>query len=482
MEENKKENANIKDNENIISKTTVDNVENITDNISKDGQVKKQKIIPSYEKKNVKFSKNSKKNDNKKNFKIKSRFSKIIIFVIIISILAIIGLFIYNIYLNNKYKKYEIYNEKMSIYGFNLMYDNKSLIAKEKITKSEAIKMVISTAYNLYDISNFAPIENPTYDNEIWVKYAKEVGIVTEDINKENQNERITYIDVLMMLSKVKVDLLGMDLDIEGKPNFEDFDDYTNDEQTVLKDMVWNKIIENNTTKLNGKRKIVKGELNELLINFAEKYRTISLNRLDKFVINEEKLPYNYEEYPYVLANVNKKIYETKFYVEDAKESKTPIELYAEEKQNFQAIDGIINKYFTTILNIDYEKISLEEFKDNINFVSMYSYSDEQIKDYIDYVKANKIKLSGNVNLQLPIIYYDGKNIRARVIIEYNIESSDTLENLIFSDRLTGNTYKYNTKGELMCLDVPFARDENTKNLYISMGSINKNIAGNIRK
>ena len=30
MEENKKENANINDNENIISKTTVDNVENIT--------------------------------------------------------------------------------------------------------------------------------------------------------------------------------------------------------------------------------------------------------------------------------------------------------------------------------------------------------------------------------------------------------------------------------------------------------------------
>ena len=48
LEENKKENANINDNENIISKTTVDNAENITDNISKDGQVKKQKIITIY--------------------------------------------------------------------------------------------------------------------------------------------------------------------------------------------------------------------------------------------------------------------------------------------------------------------------------------------------------------------------------------------------------------------------------------------------
>lgn len=370
----------------------------------------------------------------------------------------------------------------MSIYGFDRMYDNSSSKVSEKVTKSEAIKMIISTVYNLYDISSFAPIEEANYDNEIWVKYAEDKSILTEEINEKNQDDKISYIDVVMLLSKAKSEILGESLDIEGTPNFSDFDKYSNEEQTALKDMIWNKIIENNTEKLNGNRKIAKGELNELLINFAEKYRTITLNSDDKFVINEEKLPYNSEDYPYVLSNVSKKIYEIKFYNSISKDSKSPVELYADEKQNFEDISAIIYQYFDTILNVDYDRISLEEFKENINFVSMYEFSDEQIQDYIDYVKENKIRLSGSATLQLPIIYYDGEYIRARAIVECNIENSNTLENILFSDRLTGSIYNYDEKSNLIYVDVPFAKDETTGNIYIAMGSINKNIAGNISK
>lgn len=448
MEENKKSNS-----KNLIS----------------DMQSEKTKVIPSYEK----------KTNKSQTIKLKSKITIILIVFILLVIISLIG---YNIFITNKYKKYNSYNEKMHIYGFDKMYDNGSIKVTEKVTKSEAVKTVISTVYNLYDISSFAPIQESTYENEIWVKYAKDKNILNNEIDNKNQDDRISYIDVIMLLSKAKTELLGNELDIEGMPNFNDYEKYTNDEQIALKDMVWNKIIDNNTEKLNGKRKIAKGELNELLIRFAEKYRTFTLNSDDKLVINEEKLPYNYEEYPYVLANINKKVYEIKLYNSNNSNSKTPIQLYADEKQNFEDIKAIIMQYFGTILNVNYETITLEQFKSKINSISMDEFTDEQIQDYIDYVKKNKIKLSGSATVQFPIVYYDGENIRVRIAIECNVLNGNTLENVLFSDKLTGNIYKYNNKNEVMYVDVPFVKDEATGNLYINIGSVNKNIAGNIIK
>ena len=53
-----------------------------------------------------------------------------------------------------------------------------------------------------------------------------------------------------------------------------DFNKYSTEQQTLIKDMLWNKIIDNSTNKLNGNKSIVKGELNKLIISFVEKYNT----------------------------------------------------------------------------------------------------------------------------------------------------------------------------------------------------------------
>lgn len=439
-------------------------------------QAPKSKITPSYAKKDE-----SKKN-NKRTLIFKSKVTAILVTLVLVAIIVVATLIIYNFIQTKKYKKYENYESKMDIYGFSRMYNNTSSKSSDKVTKSEAIKMIISTVFNVYDISSFAPIENPEYDNQIWVNYAKSKDLLIEDINIDNEDKKISYIDVITILSKAKVNLLELNLDIEGTPKFSDINKYTNEQQTVLKDMVWNKIIENNSIKLNANRNISKGELNQLLINFSEKYRTLTLSRDDKFIINEEKLPYNYEQYPYVLANVSKEAYEIKFHIVDATKSKTPVELYAEEKQNHSNIESIIRLYFKTILNVNYETINFAEFKSNINSVSMYEYSDEQIQDYINYVKENKIIISGTPSIQMPIIYYDGRQIRVRVAVEYNVSQSNLLENLIFSDRLTGNIYEYSLGNDVKYIDVPFERDNSTGNLYISIGSINKNISGNITR
>ena len=423
----------------------------------------------------------NKKNDTKKPVKrIKSKITVVIIWTVIICILIAGITFTYNVVMYNKYKKYDEYIEKMDIYGYSRMYDNKSPKSSEKVTKSEAIKMIVSTALNVYSIEGIAPLNNPKYDNEIWVNYANAMELLPESIDEKNQNDRISYIDVLSILSKVKVNMLELNLDIEGKPTFSDIDRYKNEQQTVLKDAVWNKIIDNNTSNLNGNRKIAKGELNELLIKFSEKYRTMTLNSDDKFVINDEKLPYNFDDYPYVLANVNKKIYETKFYTEDIGKSKIPIEIYADEKENMASMSSIILQYFDAILNVDYATIDINDFRWKVNQVSMYEFGDDQIQDYINYVKENKIKLIGNAKIQMPIVYFDGSKYRARTIVEFNVEQSNKLENVLFSDNLTGNTYKYDLGSNLKIIDVPFEKDNETGNVYICMGSINKNIAGDV--
>jgi len=74
---------------------------------------------------------------------------KIPIFVIGICILVIAVIAIINIVLNNvEYKKYEKYEEKMNKYGFNKLYDNGSAKTSEKVTKSEALKVIIGTCLN----------------------------------------------------------------------------------------------------------------------------------------------------------------------------------------------------------------------------------------------------------------------------------------------------------------------------------------------
>ena len=87
------------------------------------------------------------KNDEErqKERKIKNRKYKIkMIIIIIISILAILGI-VYLSYtlISSKYSKYEHFEEKMDIYGFSQVYDNGSAKTSEKVTKSEAIKMIL---------------------------------------------------------------------------------------------------------------------------------------------------------------------------------------------------------------------------------------------------------------------------------------------------------------------------------------------------
>lgn len=473
MEENKKENANIKDNENIISKTTVDNAENITDNISKDGQVKKQKIIPSYEKKNVKNNIVKTK---------KKKISKIWLIILMIIVITVIMIVIWNNY-KISFNKYIEYSNQMKIYGFDSLYNDSKTTEYQKVTKSEALKLVIASTLNVSSIDNLIYAEDLKYDNEVWSIYAIQSGMLEEnEINEKNEKDKATLMNCLNYLYKAKTVILGKEADVESNPKYADFEKYSNDEQLVIKDMLWNKIIENKNENLDAYKNISKGELSKLIISFVKKYNTLTYDDL-KLTINSEKLPSNYEDFPYCISNVNKKIYEIRYFYNDVSKFKKPVEIYSKYKDQMRVTALRIQKYLTTILNVDYRNITFDNFKIGLDEVTKTKISDDVINQYINYVKTNKIITTGNITIIYPVFYFDGLKYRMRCNVSYKINNSDTMKNILFGDSMNfKNEYSYKNDNNVI-LDVSLEKYENDKSFYISNGeSINDWMIYNLDK
>ena len=422
------------------------------ENISKNTNNKKSKIIPSYERKNEPVNKKQKKKKDKK--AIKSRITIILIILAIILVgLAIFGIISFINY--NKYKPYRVFEEEIKTYGFDKVYNNQSSNTGDSVTKSEAIKMVLSTVFNTSDISGFAaePEGDNNYENAIWVEYAKFRGIITDsDINKDNAKDKATYIEVIRYFANAKTKILEKELDSAPNLKVTDLDKYKSDEQVAIEDMMANEIITVNTKKINGKSNVFKGQINEIISNFCIKYNTITVNG-EKVNINEEKMPSNKDEYPYTLASVDKSVYEKEFYVDDKNNFKTPKELYTTKKEYYTQIQEIAEGYYDTILNIDYNTIDYEKLKNKV--LKYVLYGAEGLEEYVNYVKTNKIVIQGKSTVMFPTIYFDGLQYVVRMKLEFEIKSSDTKDNLLYMDPIsnTENPIKYNNNTYTVYID-----------------------------
>lgn len=409
------------------------------ENIEKNPNKNKKKIIPSYQKKNEPVDKKAKKKTDKRVVK-----SRITIAIIIVSIL-LVGLAVYGIIslINyNKSKPYIGFEETMKTYGFDKVYNNESAKTGESITKSEAIKMILACIFNTSDISGFAkePEGDANYENAIWVEYAKFRGIISDsDINKDNAKDKATYIEVIRYLANAKTKILEKELDSAPSMKVKDLDNYKSDEQVAIEDMIANEIITINTKKINGNKHIFKGQMNELISNFAIKYNTITVNG-EKVNINEDKIPSNKDQYPYTLASVDKSVYEKEFYIDDENNFKSPKELYTVKKEYYTQIQEIAEGYYDTILNVDYNTINYEDMKDNI--LQYVLYGTEGLEEYVNYVKSNKIIIQGKSTVMFPIIYFDGLEYNVRMKLEFEIKNSNTKDNLLYMDPINSDSTK----------------------------------------
>ena len=196
------------------------------ENLENNGKNVKEKIIPAYQRKDEPKNKKVKKKPDKK--VIKSRITiAIIIFAVVLVGLAIFG--IVSLVNNNKYKPYRKYEETMKVYGFDKMYDNNSADTGESVTKSEAVKIILSCVLNTSDITDFLVESNKEYTNADWVDYARYRGIIgSADINKDNADDKATYIEVIRYLANAKTKILEKELNSKSDLKVKDINKYKN--------------------------------------------------------------------------------------------------------------------------------------------------------------------------------------------------------------------------------------------------------------
>ncbi len=423
----------------------------------------KPKIVPAYMKMKEGNSDNastpnSKKIKGKPN-KVKTnkphkKINKKLIITLVITVVLLVALsiFIYVIAQNKKYAKYLPYEETMHTYAFDIMYDNQTAATREKVTKSEAIKMAIAATLNIEKIPGMK--DNGTFNNNIWVRYAVTKGIIGGDeVNESNADDLVTYTEFITYLEKAKVKLLKQDLKTSVELQYKDKDKYTTEEQTYLQDLIESGVIENSKSKLKGDRKVFKGEVNELVTKYAEKNNTITLEG-DKININPDKIPSNADMYTYILSNVDKSVYEIDLqkgeYVDYVL---SPKESYIKNKQDYKDIKEMVEEYYNTILNVNYSDITVEKFMQDINLYMISDYDEEEVTDYVNYVKDNRIKISGTAKVQMPIIYYDGVDYRVRTKLEFNLEESYVQNNILFNDFDSESDVEYKTGKNQFVID-----------------------------
>lgn len=439
---------------------------------------KKSNFIPSYARDEVKKdSKNNNLEGKKKKENKKRRFKSKISIIIIAVLVALIAFLVYIFGIKKTGLIKSSYDSLMEDYGYANLYSNGSSNGSEDVTKLEAIKMVLATTINTDNIDEYLSSDiEEEYPDSKWIYYAKAIGLISEsEITNKNYNEKDEYINVIRYYAAAKDKILDKRIDTSKQPSFKDFETYTIDEKNAISDLVYNGIIEDSKSKLDGRRKIKKSEFNRIIIEFVLKYNLVSVDG-ERININKDKMPSNAKEFPYTLANINKSVYEIPNYVADEKTYKTPIKSYADIKSYYRDFNSIITEYFNNIINVNYEEINEEEFKKVINYNTLYNCSEETIDNYIMYAKENKIKINGEVKVQYPIIYFDGVNYRVRTKLTINVESANDLKNLVLGDE---NSIYKTGKNEVY-IDVPLSYSNVNEDYYICYRNIENMKSGSV--
>lgn len=428
--------------------------------------------IKTNEEQNVKKT-TAKKSSTQRKTKQISIFT-ILLAIVLVSVIIGIVLGTRYLVLTLKYKEY---TDKMVWYGYNELYNNQKATATEKLTNGELLKVVIGGISGNKDISTLyylADSNNGSYMN--WYSYSDYLGI-KDVISKDKLEDKATVIDSVMFTVQYLESITGLDIEkSELKISKNIINKYSEKERELIAKAITLGIIQNKSNAISTKN-IIKGELNKILITLVEKYATIHHDNtiVDEsgeirgqeisIVTDKEKLPSNYEEYPYIIDSIDKEVYEFDYNILTKRNYRSPKETYKIMGYLYDQIDDLLERYFSKILNIDYATITYENFLNSIKNDVVYKLTENDVKEYVDYVKQNKIKLQGKAEPLLPIIYNNGEQYVIRTKLTFNVLNSDTEYNILFGDEK--REVKYNSKNITMYVDVPTGMTLNSNSLLV---------------
>ena len=95
-------------------------------------------FVPSYNNEEERLEEIEK---NKKSYRIRVTLLSVVAVIVVATVIIVSY-----ILANRNYSKYEKYEEKMDLYGFSQVYENGRCNTSDKVTKSEAVKMILAGA------------------------------------------------------------------------------------------------------------------------------------------------------------------------------------------------------------------------------------------------------------------------------------------------------------------------------------------------
>lgn len=408
----------------------------------------------------------AKKESAKKNTLLDKQISIFTVAFVLFVVGIIIGI-VYGIrYLIISFK-YKTYTHKMTTYGLVSLYNNEKATATNKVTNKELVKVTVAGIDSEKIPSTFNEVNEEEY-----LEYLDILGFAENDLNKNTKRK-----DMILKITKFAIIMLKLDVEpTELKMSDSVLSKFTEDEKYILGQAVTLGLIKNKNSEVSDKE-IIKGELNKLIITLVENYATITgtsvvineegklVNQKASILTDNSKKPSNYKEYPYIVDNISNEIYEMEFANKKEYNNQTPLEVYKMIGNTYGQISETATRFFNTILNVDYETITIESFLEQINLSSVYYLEENDVETYVNYVKENQIKLQGKGVAMLPIICWSGENYLLRTKVTFEVLNSNTDKNLLYMDE--GITYK--GKNFDIYIDIPMGMTANsvTLNVYV---------------
>lgn len=180
------------------------------------------------------------------------------------------------------------------------------------------------------------------------------------------------------------------------------------------------------------------------------------IGKTSNFVTKGSDLPSNYNEYPYIVYGIPKEAYERPFIYSDKFEVNPPINCFAKYSNAMERGASYASNYFDAILNVDYKNLNEQKFSKDVS-TCLYYVPEEDIAEYIQYVKQNEIVLSGKGFAIPGTLYISDGFLYVRAILQFEVVSAKDMKNLLFGDMRFGlpDDVKYNSKSYTLYVDLP---------------------------
>lgn len=388
--------------------------------------------------------------DKKNKCKEKSILKRILIIATIVILCCLLSICIFY-YCNLENIKNE---ERITLLGFNEVYNNNKARFYEPVTKIEVLKMVFVATYNRLDIDNLPlNLSDCNSEEEKWLKYCKAFRILLDDtVTLENCNQKVTLIELLTLINNARMNVLEDKNAIDADLNYSDLDIYSEKDKSTIAELVTIGILENNNKNINAYNEIHKKEVNNIIMKYILKYNTVTLDGYT-VTIDEEKMPSNANDYPYIVEEVDKEVYEQNPIIQNNEMYYTPADFYEYQRKYYDHIVTTAEDYYNAILNVNYNDIAYDSFCEKIRSNAHGVLKTDAIERYIKYVKDNKIVITGKATAQLPIIYNDGVSCRIRMKLEFEVKESNVNENLLCFDDILGMKICYEKNKYTLYID-----------------------------